>query len=272
MRVNAFQRVPEWDNHLPIGLIATTLIVLGSACSTSVPSGGLADLETIAKHCAGAQRMSLIASDESDTSRGATSQPGRLQVIRNEVARTAVCGGHVRVTMFSGSVVGQVVFDGDLTTAGATETSRLRKVPKLVDQTMATIGRGLPAARASLPGDGTDITGQYEVAAEYFAQQGAAGKAMRTFTMLTDGISTIPAEVANPEFTVARARELAESETPATIPGVAVRMIGVGRTAIGEQPPSSYVDAVKAFQSAVCAKTEAASCLIVTDPGAGGAK
>ncbi|WP_276115590.1 hypothetical protein [Gordonia sp. N1V] len=186
--------------------------------------------------------------------------------------RTAVCGGHVRVTVFSGSVVGQVVFDGDLTTMGATETSRLRKVPKLVDQTMATIGRALPAARASLPGDGTDITGQYEVAAEYFAQQSPFGKATRVFSVLTDGISTVPPDIADPGLAAARADAVADTITPAQIPGVNVRMIGVGRTADGEQRPSSYVGAVKAFQSAVCAKTDAASCLIVTDPGAGGAK
>lgn len=130
------RRRPGRLRRLLLGTTATALAVVGSGCSSPAPSGGLADLETIAKHCAGAPRMSLIASDESDTSRGATSQPVRMRVIRDEVTRSAVCGGHARVTVFSGSVVGQVVFDGDLGTAGATETSRLRKVPKLVDQTM----------------------------------------------------------------------------------------------------------------------------------------
>ncbi|GAB25407.1 hypothetical protein GOPIP_081_00460 [Gordonia polyisoprenivorans NBRC 16320 = JCM 10675] len=255
--------------HATAILLCLTSVLACASCASPTQPDGIAQLTTVLSRCADSRHSSLIASDESRTSRGATSQPVRLQVIRDEVARTAVCGGHVRVTVFSGSVVGQVVFDGDLTTVGATETSRLRKVPKLVDQTMATIGRRLPPARASLPGDGTDITGQYEVAAEYFAQQSPSGRATRVFSVLTDGISTVPAEVANPGLTVARAQQLAETETPAKIPGVNVRMIGVGRTADGEQLPSSYVDAVKTFQSAVCAKTDAASCLIVTDAGAG---
>lgn len=266
------QRRARLLRRLLLRTTASALVVIGSACSTSAPSGGLADLETIAKQCDGAERTSLIATDESDTSRGATSQPIRLQVIQDEVTRTAVCGGHVRLTVFSGSVVGQMVFDGDLATLGATETSRLRKIPKLVDQTMAAIGRGLPAARASLPGDGTDIAGQYEVAAEYFAQQGATARSVRTFTVLTDGISTVPTGLTDRDLTTAEARRLARTVTPAQLPGVTVRIIGVGRTSGDEQLPSAYVDALKVFQTEVCQASQAASCLIVTDPESGGAR
>ncbi len=127
--------------HATAILLCLTSVLACASCASPTQPDGIAQLTTVLSRCADSRHSSLIASDESRTSRGATSQPVRLQVIRDEVARTAVCGGHVRVTVFSGSVVGQVVFDGDLTTVGATETSRLRKVPKLVDQTMATIGR-----------------------------------------------------------------------------------------------------------------------------------
>ncbi len=225
------------------------------------------------QHCNGAYEVAFIASDESETSRDATSQSVRQQVIRAEVTRTAVCGGVFRLTVFSGSQVGQAVFDGDLRADGATETARLRKMPKIVDETLNTINAALPAARGKLPADGTDTTAQYQAAAEYFAQaMAAAGATSMTFTVLTDGISTVPTGLTDHGLTTGEATRLARTVTPAQLPGVAVRIIGVGRTSGDEQLPSAYVDALKAFQTEVCRASRAASCLIVTDPESGGAK
>ena len=253
--------------------VVSALIVLGTACTESAPSSGLAELHEMVQRCSGAYRVAFIASDESETSRDATSQPVRQQVIRDEVTRTAVCGGHFRLTVFSGSQVGQTVFDGDLRADGATEVARLRKVPKIVDETMNAVNKALPAARDKLPGDGTDTTAQYQVAAEYFAQaKPTTGTALMEFTMLTDGISTVPARLTDHDLTAAEATQLARTVTSAQVPGVAVRIIGVGRTNGDGQLPSTYVDALKAFHTEICHASKAASCLIVTDPESGGAK
>jgi hypothetical protein len=252
---------------------AAALVVVGSACSASAPSASLANLETMAKQCNGEGRIALVASDESETSREATSQPIRQQVVRGEATRTAVCGGDFRLTVFSGSQVGQTVFDGDLRADGATEIARLRKVPTIVDETMNAVNKALPAARDKLPGDGTDTTAQYQVAAEYFAQaKPTTGTALMEFTMLTDGISTVPTGLTHHDLTTTEATRLARTVTPAQLSGVTVRIIGVGRTSGDEQLPAAYVDALKAFQTEVCRASRAASCLIVTDPESGGAK
>ncbi|MDV7102073.1 hypothetical protein R4227_18605 [Gordonia amicalis] len=251
----------------------SALVVVGSACSASAPPASLANLEGTAKQCSGVGRIALVASDESETSREATFQRVRQQVMRDEITRTAVCGGHFRLTIFSGSQVGQTVFDGDLRADGATEIARLRKVPKIVDETMNAVNKALPAARDKLPGDGTDTTAQYQVAAEYFAQaKPTTGTALMEFTMLTDGISTVPTELSDRNLATGDAMRLARTVTPAQLPGINVRIIGVGRTSGDEQLPSAYVDALKAFQAEVCRASRAASCLIVTDPESGGAK
>ncbi|MDL9944548.1 hypothetical protein QSJ19_02895 [Gordonia sp. ABSL11-1] len=273
MRVRDF-KVFRRARSVAVGMtFATATLVLGSACSSTAQPGVLADLHALREQCKGAQQSALIASDESTTSRGSTSRAIRQQVIHGGITRTAVCGGVFRLTVFSGSQVGQTVFDGDLRADGATEVARLRKVPKIVDDSIEAIDKALPAALATLPGDGTDTTAQYHAAAEFFAQaKPAAGATSMTFTVLTDGISTVPTGLTDHGLTTTEATRLARTVTPALLPGVHIRIIGVGRTSDDGQLPSTYVDALKAFQTEVCQASRAASCLIVTDPESRGAK
>lgn len=254
-------------------LLSSLMPVLAGCKDTSSSPSGFSQLQSMASDCGHVERDTAIASDESATSRGATSLPERQSVIREAITRTAVCSGTFELRIFAGSSVGLVVITRSLSTSGATETARLRKVSKLVDQVMADIDQTLPAVRAALPGGATDIVGQYQTAAEFFAQASVTDpKATRSLTILTDGIQTAAPSLADQSLTTSVATKLAESVTTEQVGNVDVRVLGIGRVNGDEQLPTDYVDALKAFHRKVCERSGAQSCLIATDPtDAGGA-
>lgn len=246
---------------------AVAALVALSAASCSTPTGGaLAHAERVATSCPsdGSKIAALVNNDESGTSRGETTQAARQAVIREVAERTAVCGGHLRVTLFSGSMIGITAFDADLHLDGATETARLRKAPKVVDSVMEQLNAALPDAMNRLDDGATDITGQYQHGVEYAAQLSATGPVLLEQTLLTDGIQTAGQDLGDPALTEEQAQALAAAVSVPDLSGAVVRLVGIGRQSDDAPLPTPYIAALRAFHTAVCEKTGAA-CTVVTD-------
>ncbi|MEN4475715.1 hypothetical protein [Mycolicibacterium cosmeticum] len=245
-------------------LAASAAISVVTACGTAAPAS-LAHAEQVAGSCpAGSRVAALVQSDESGTSRGATASPARQSVIREVAERTAICGGHLRVTLFSGSMIGITVFDGDLQLDGATDNARLRKAPKVIDGVMDQLNAELPDATAQLTDGATDIVGQYQHGSDYQAQFAASGNVHLEQTILTDGIQTASQDLSNTDLTDAEATTLAATFAVPRLSDTQVRLIGIGRQADDAPLPTPYIDALRAFHRAVCQRT-GAQCTVVTD-------
>lgn len=254
------------DEHRSIRALAAAAaaVSLATGCGAAVPDS-LAHAEQVAGSCpAGSRVAALVQSDESGTSRGATAAPARQAVIREVAERTAICGGHLRVTLFSGSMIGISVFDGDLQLDGATDNARLRKAPKVADGVMDRLNAVLPDATAQLNDDATDIVGQYQHGADYRAQLAASGNVHLEQTILTDGIQTADQDLNDPSLTVAQAEMLAATFVVPDLTGATVRLIGIGRQADNTPLPTPYIEALRALHTVVCERT-GAQCTVVTD-------
>lgn len=254
-----------------IHCIATATVVVGIAtgCNTA-PPGTVAHAEQVAASCPtdGRRIAARVDSDESGSSVGVTAKPARQQVIRETAERTAICGGHLRVTLFSGSMIGVSVYDGDLQLDGATANSRLRKAPKAVDAVMEQINTALPDAAKRLIDGATDIVGQYQLGAEYTAQHAAAGPVVLEQTILTDGIQTAGHDLSDPALTTEQAEALAITFSVPDLTGATVRLIGIGRQANDAPLPTPYIAALRTFHTTVCENT-GATCTVVTDAAGG---
>jgi hypothetical protein len=252
----------------------TLRLIVGAAALIAALSGcnppdtpDLAHAKSVAAGCpkGGQQVAALVASDESGSRRGSTAQPVQQAVIRDVAERTAICGGHLRVAVFAGSVVTVPVYDGDLQLDGATDTARLRKASKVTDDVIRQVNDTLPNALTELSDGATDIVAQHQLAAEYRLQLAMNGRYHLESTVLTDGIQTAQVNLEDPSLTTDKAKELAATVTVPDLSGGDVRVIGIGRQADGEQLPTPYVEALRAFHLAVCTRTAAAQCLAVTD-------
>lgn len=241
---------------------ATVLIAAGCGAQ---PSANLRDATQTTSSCpAGSQIASLVSSDESGSSVGATAGSARQRVIRDVAERTAICGGYLRVTLFAGSMIGVTVFDDELHLDGATQNARLRKAPKVVDAVMARLDAALPDATAQLTGGATDIVGQFQLGAEYAAQLSASGPVTLEQTIATDGIQTAGADLEDPALTEQQATDVAATFAVPDLSGATVRLIGVGRQTDDAPLPTPYIAALRAFHTAVCERTHAV-CTVVTD-------
>ena len=237
-------------------------ISLLTACTATIPN--MTHAEAVASSCPAASIAALVAIDESGSRRSAITEPAQQQLIRDIAERTAICGGHLRVMLFSGSMISATVFDGDLRLDGATTNARLRKAPKAVESVMEQVNAALPDASKQLTDDATDIVGQYQHGAEYAAQLSATGSFHLEQTILTDGIQTAEVDLSDPTLTPDQAQALAATFAASDLTGATVRLVGIGRQADDAPLPTPYIAALRAFHTAVCEKT-GATCTVVTD-------
>lgn len=251
----------------PVALVALLLagVVMLAGCGlASAPPGELGQDQTILASCPKDTRpASKVDLDVSGSSLTATLQPERAAVIRDVARQTAVCGGHLRVTAFSGSSASTaVLYDGELSLPGATDNARLRRVPDLVDKVIATVTQAYSGAVGQLDPGSSDIVAEVRLASEY-ANQLNNGYQLR-LVVLTDGFQTAGFDLGGSALTDAQATALADRVKLPKLPGAHVTVAGIGKV-VGPPPPSTVVDGVIAFYNALCARTEAASCLSVTD-------
>ncbi len=252
---------------IAVAAAATTVAVGLTACAVPTPPGDLAELKKVAAVCPeGRQIAGRAAIDVSGDRLDVAAEDGRLLPVRALAERVAVCRGLLRIEVFGGSAgATSSVYDGPLHAAGATENARLKRVPKMVDEVMATVKDRLPDAADTLSRDGKDIVAQFGLSAELGRQLDSDGtRYVLDLVITTDGAQTAPPSLTDPNLTVARAEQLAQQVTPVDLTGSTVRMTDIGK-APGRSFSTPYVEAIKAFFRRVCEASKAASCLIVTD-------
>jgi hypothetical protein len=189
----------------------------------------------------------------------------RMSALQSIAQRTAVCGGYLQVNVFtSDSAATTTVFDGSLRQPGATTNARLQRVPGAVTAVMATVRQHYAAAVNGLDPRDSDITGQYQLAADWFRQLGGSYR-LHAY-LLTDGFQTAGINLYTQLRGAPQATALAQ-QAPATVPllpGAAIVVAGLGREA-GTTPPSDVVTGLIAYYNALCDRMQATSCTAVTD-------
>lgn len=202
------------------------------------------------------------ALDVSDSARGEAVLAERLASVEEVLTETAICGGRARVVAFTASSAAtQTLLDRDLKPDGATRRAQLRRVPKLVDESMAEIRAALPAAAERLPGGGTDVLAQLRLANEFRGAMDAAGRPLR-IVVWTDGVASSPPELNSASLDAGMAESLANAWPAEDLMGSEVTFAGIGRTA-GALPPTPYVDALKAYYLRACERAHA-SCTVMS--------
>lgn len=246
-------------------LLSVALALPTAACGiNTAPSGELGQAQQILASCPkGTKVASKVDIDVSGSARTATLQPERSNAIGDMARQTAICGGHLQVTAFSASSAATVVlYDGELSLPGATDNARLRRVPDLVTTIMSTVTEAYGTKIQLLSPGGSDIVGQYRLAAEYLQQLGADYQLH--LVLLTDGFQTAGIRMGSAPLTKDDATAMAANIDLPKLPVASITVAGIGKVT-GQPPSSSVVDGVIAFYDAVCKKTKAASCLSVTD-------
>ncbi|WP_280209126.1 hypothetical protein [Nocardia cyriacigeorgica] len=239
-------------------------------CASTPTPLNLADGKQIAASCPyGRQLAGRAAIDVSTHMRVIAGDAGRLDPVQQLVRRVVICGGHLRVDAFSGSSAATAgVFDADLHLPGATENARLRREPAMTEDIMKQITENLPKAAAALPLTGSDILAQFGMSTEYFQQLDPDGtRYALDLVISTDGAQSEGVSLGDPSLTADQAVALATRVTAPNLSGASIQLANIGKTA-NPAPPTSYVDALKAFYGRVCQASGAARCTVVTD-GAG---
>ena len=245
------------------------LTVITSACgASSSPRGELAENQQILAACdPTAPPASFIQLDGTDSNNSAAIAEERMAAIESIVRRTAVCSGHLRIVTFSvSSAATTVLFDGLLKLEGATDNSRLKRVPALVDEIMSQIKKEFEPARAALPLGGSDVTAMYRLASEWIDQVGDPFQLH--LYLFTDGIQNVGVDLGSQILTDQAAIALADTFDVPQLPGASVVVAGLGRVA-GPPLPSALAEGLVSFYNALCRQTKAAHCLSVTDYSVG---
>lgn len=250
--------------RLAAGAAACLCTVTACSGPATPGSGELGQDQAALAACAGVRPAAMVTIDVTGTGRDQSIAEQHLGAVRAVVRRTAICSGHLRVTAFAGtSAATRPLYEGELQLAGATDIARLRKVPALVDDVIATVTKGYQAALAAPPpGDGSDIIGQYRLAGEYAVQLGS-GYTL-DYTLLTDGLQNTGMSAITHALSPDEAKSLADKVAVPSLKGATVTLAGLGRVA-GSPPQSDMVEGLVRFYDAVCARTGAAKCTSVTD-------
>ncbi|CAM4364025.1 hypothetical protein NONI108955_22745 [Nocardia ninae] len=256
--------------HAQLGLVAALLAATAAGCSSGSAPRNLTEAKQIAASCPeGRQIAGRAAIDVSGSRRAVADEDGRLDPVRDLVRMVAICGGDLRVDAFSGSSASTAaVYDGEPRLHGATDNARFRREPAVTDSVMAEVKKNLPVVSAKLPAGGTDISAQLGLSGEYKRQLDPNGSRYDLHLVITtDGVQTEGVSLTDPALTPDRAAQLAKQVSAPDLSGADVRLTDIGKVA-GSPPSTQYIDALKAFYTALCAQTKAAGCVVVTD-GAG---
>lgn len=256
-------------NNLTRTLAAGT-VILGAAfsltaCGHDGPRGEQSELQRLQSSCPSDKHLNTyVAWDGTTSNSSPETDAERLRIVGDLARRTAVCGGHFTVSVFSASSGSTVtIYDGELDISGATDIARLRRVPEALDAVQAEVKASYGPAIAGLPTGGTDINGIYRLAGEQQAQLG--DEYQTVFTILTDGMNNLGGVVLDGgALSPEQASALADHVPVPQLSGAEVTVAGLGRVT-GGTAPSELVAGLVAYYDRLCARTGAASCLSVTD-------
>ena len=231
----------------------------------------LAQNNEILKTCPKDTKLaSKVDIDVSGSGRSADLGVERTAVVVQVARRTAICGGHLRVSAFSvTSAATANLYDQELTLDGATDNARLRHVSALVDDISKQVTETYPSALKKLSPNGSDIIGQYRLAAEYKQQLGSGYRL--ELTILTDGYQAGGGiSLGGRALTKAQANAVVARIPLPKLPGASITVAGIGKVATGKPASSAIVEGTVFVWDAICAKTGAEHCLSVTDYTAAG--
>jgi len=254
---------------ISLGIVIAVATSLAACGTVSSPHGELARNKEILSTCDRAKPpASLVELDVSGSSLSDAIVKERMTALTSIVRRTAICSGYLRVSLFSVSSANTAaLFDGPLHLEGATDSARLKRVPRVVDETMTNIRRAYGPTVKSMPTKGSDVTSVYRLGAEWITQLGS-GFRLHLY-VFTDGFQTVGVQLGRRALSKQEAIALADKTTIPKLPGAAVTVAGLGRVA-GSPPPSEVVEGLVAYYTALCRKADAATCVSVTDYEAAG--
>lgn len=251
---SAMKCAPRWT-------LLPAILVLG-ACSTSA-AGGAYDFT-----CPDAPLVQLSIIDISESGRDEKLIGERLDAVQADAEFVTDCDGTLVVTAGSGSVANaDVLFSGRLSTSGATEIGRDRKIPETVEATMEEIRTSLNDALASGSPQGNDLTAMFALVSDVATQFANQDVDLRA-NLYTDAISTTGgAPINEPGLDRAAVLELVAAQQVPRLEGVSISVRGVGRVGGSVQPPQDFVDVVTDYARGLCEAT-GASCTVLTSTAA----
>lgn len=214
--------------------------------------------------CPEQQLVQLDLIDLSSSGRTKDILDERLKAIQLDVERVTDCEGTFTVVAWSvSSSASFTVFQGALSTAGATEIGRDRKIPKAVAQTMGEIRAGLTEAFTKVDPVGSDLFGAFSLAEDQHKILGE-GEHLE-INIFTDAITNVPPGSVNQSgLSEDQVIKLAERATQIDLRDVQVKLIGVGKTGIEvSQPPQDYILLLRSYAEAMCKNTQA-KCIVLT--------
>lgn len=250
---------------------AVPIVLVVTGCSLGGSAGGpLAKAQQVTRTCPNGKGLgSFIGLDVSGSSRTDQIPSGKLTAIDQVATQTAICGGHLQVSLFSATAAKTAqIYDGALTLTGATQNARLIQAPKVVAAVMKRITSNYTASLPAITPSASDIVAEYSLAGEYAAQLG--DRSVLNMLLLTDGGQNAGFQLRITKNTspAQAAAEAAHAPVP-QLPGASITVAGLGTQAAGAQPGSGYVANLVAFYTALCRKTHAAHCQSVTDFASG---
>ena len=241
-----------------VSVLGAAMVIAATGCSSMGSASGDYDYE-----CSEGGLVQVTLVNLSNGARDEVIMGERLDAIQVDVERSFDCDGEFTLAAWSSSSASTVVvFEGQLTTTGASEIGRDRKIGEAVEKVMEEIRSGLEEAMSTVDGSKSDMTAAFAIAADRF--QTASAEAQRRLTILADGISTTgTAENNSPTLTEDDMIRLAQTLRPVDLSGVEASVLGVGRIAGTDQPPEDYVAKLRVYLTEMCGLT-GATCRVAT--------
>lgn len=188
----------------------------------------------------------------------------RLDAIQVDAERAADCDGQLIVVAWSESAsTSAVLYSGSLTTTGATEVGRDRKIPEVVDGVMGEIRGSLNTLFAQDPAPGNDLVAAYSIISD-FARSHPADSGTPRVNVYTDGISTVGSGSINRAFlTEEQVSAIVAEQSLPSLNGLELNFYGIGRVSGDDQPPQQVVATAIQYAQELCAAT-GAECSVFT--------
>lgn len=248
---------------LAIAAAATATVGL-AACGGAGAINELGELKSVAGGCPTHARLAAyVAWDVRRTLRGPRIAAARLASLEKTAQKVAVCGGALRVVAFGPTAASTArLYDAELRPRGATENARLLRAPPLVDQVLKQVRKELPDVLAEVSGRSADPLSQF-AAAEQFRRQLGTGYRLHV-VIETSGFGRGVRTSVNVPAESSGSRLAAEIVVP-DLAGADVTVAGLGKVGRRAPTPTPVVEALRVFYGRICGRTNARSCLVVTD-------
>lgn len=252
-----------------IVLASVSALLLAACGAAGGGAGELAEDKQVLASCPiGKHLAAKLDIDGSGSSRTSELDGERAAVVAAVARRTAICSGHLQVTLFATSSTSTaVLYDQTLSLPGATENAKLRRVKKLVDEVVEQVAARYKPAIEKVSPRASDVVGQYRVAAEYLTQLGTGYQL--NLVILTDGIQTVGFRLGQPLSRAEAVGLSARVNVPKLPKESSITVAGIGRTSSGTPVSSAVAESLTKFYDALCRRTGAQTCISVTDPTLG---